>query len=143
GVVLARSRDEESWVGRDISRLSSTAITMRERDGVREVLGVDGVNRLSGYATAHRVPWHVYVGIPREIALAPVAKQKREALALAFMSLLLSLVLAWLLARRIAGPVLALTTDADAFASGDLGHRSHVHAAGELGQLAATFNRMA
>ena len=143
GVVLARTQEAYKWVGRDISALSSTRATIAEREGVREVIGVDGVKRLSGYATAARVPWHVYVGIPSAVALEPVVTQRREALALAFASLLLSFGLAWHLSRHIAGPIIDLTHDADAFASGQLSHRSRVRVRGELGQLAETFNRMA
>ena len=143
GVVLARSQDERQWVGKDISALSNIRATIAEREGVRELLGIDGVMRLSGYATATRVPWQVYVGIPSEIALARVDAQKRGALWLGFASLLASVGLAFFFARRIAGPVIALTADANAFARGELSHRSDVHVGGELGQLAATFNRMA
>jgi PAS domain S-box-containing protein len=110
---------------------------------VEEATGLDGVRRLSGYATATRVPWSVHVGIPSQIALAPVRVQERAARLLGVASLAVSLLLAWLLARGIAGPVRDLTADADAFASGDLAHRTTVAADGELGVLASTFNRMA
>ena len=143
GVVLARSEGGAAWMGRNISALSSTRESIVEREGVRELTGADGVVQLSGFATATRVRWHVSVGIPKDVVLQQVQAQKREAIALGVASLLISLGLAWLLARRIAGPVIALTADADAFASGDLAHRSLVRADGELGQLAETFNRMA
>lgn len=143
GVVLARSRDGARWVGRDISGLSSTRETLREREGVREVVGIDGVTRLSGYATATRAPWFIYVGIPSAVALLPVREQERTAALLGGASLALSLVLAWLLARTISAPVRILTTDAAAFAAGDLTHRTAVATDGEVGALARTFNRMA
>ena len=143
GVVLARTKGGEEWVGRDISTLSSTRETLAAREGVSEVTGVDGVARLSGFATATRVPWHVFVGIPKYVVLQQVQAQEHEVIGLGLASLLVSLGLAWLLARLIAGPVIALTADADAFAAGDLSHRSQVEAEGELGQLAETFNRMA
>ncbi|MBA3670548.1 MAG: response regulator, partial [Gemmatimonadaceae bacterium] len=143
GRVLARTRDAERWVGRDISNLSATRATLAMRDGVLEVVGVDGVTRLSGFATATRVPWMVYVGIPSEVALRAVREQERRALALGIASLTLSLLLAWLLARGISRPVRALTADADAFASGDLSHRTLAKADGEVGLLANSFNRMA
>lgn len=80
---------------------------------------------------------------PKYVVLQQVQAQEHEAIGLGLASLLVSLGLAWLLARLIAGPVIALTADADAFAAGDLSHRSQVEAEGELGQLAETFNRMA
>jgi PAS domain S-box-containing protein len=143
GVVLARSQDGKSWVGRDISDLSSTKITLRERQGVREVTGVDGVERLAAFATATKVPWQVFVGLRKSTALAGVHEQERDALILGLASLIVSLGIAWIIAQRIAKPVTALIADANAFASGDLAHRSRVEADGEPGQLADTFNRMA
>ncbi|MEP6619478.1 MAG: ATP-binding protein [bacterium] len=143
GIVLARSIEGKKWVSKDVSSLPSIRATMAEGEGVRELSGIDGVTRLSGYATAARVPWHVYVGIPNEIALAQVNERNTRALLLGLASLIASIGLAWLLARRIAGPVIALTSDANAFAAGELAHRSNVNVGGELGQLAATFNRMA
>ena len=143
GVVLARTRDADRWVGRDISNLSTTRETLAQREGVREVVGVDGIRRLSGFSTATRAPWHVYVGIPNEVALKSVKVQEGNAFALGLASMLVSVGLAWFLSRRIAGPAMALTADADAFASGNLAHRSAVDADGELGQLVDTFNRMA
>jgi PAS domain S-box-containing protein len=142
GVVLARSQDAERWVGRDLDGLLPTPRALPAQ-GVDEATGADGVRRLSGYATATRVPWSVHVSIPSEVALAPVRAQERAARLLGVASLALSLGMAWLLARGIAGPVRDLTVDADAFASGDLAHRTAVAADGELGVLASTFNRMA
>jgi two-component system, cell cycle sensor histidine kinase and response regulator CckA len=143
GVVLARTVDAEHWIGHDISRLPSVRIAHSQREGVLEVVGVDSVKRLSGFATATRVPWQVFVGIPSDVALARVHVQERNARLLGIASLSLSLLLAWLLARGIAGPVRALTADADAFASGDLARRTTVRPDGELGTLALTFDRMA
>ncbi|MEO5870663.1 MAG: cache domain-containing protein, partial [Gemmatimonadaceae bacterium] len=143
GVVLARSEDGKAWVGRDIREMSSVKSALAERHGVREVTGVDGVERLAAFATATRVPWHIFVGLRKSTALAGAREQERNAIILGIASLLVSLGLAWIIAQQIAKPVIALIADANAFASGDLAHRSRVEAHGEPGQLADTFNRMA
>ncbi|MDB4879848.1 MAG: putative two-component hybrid sensor and regulator [Gemmatimonadetes bacterium] len=143
GVVLARSLDAERWVGRDVSAFASTRVALRERAGAREVVGTDGIARLTGYATAARVPWHIAVAVPSHIALAQVHAQEAQARILFAVSLTLSLLLAWMFARGIVRPVRALTADADAFAAGDLARRTSVRADGELGALAITFDRMA
>jgi two-component system cell cycle sensor histidine kinase/response regulator CckA len=140
GVVLARTKDAERWVGRRVASL--TPATYRAGKGVREQIGIDGDPQLAGFATASRVPWSVHVGIPAAVALAHVHAQERQALWLFVGSLSLSMLLAWALARGIAGPVRALTMDADVFAAGNLTHRSHVRADGEIGTLVTTFNRM-
>jgi PAS domain S-box-containing protein len=143
GTVLARTEDAEAWIGHDISALATMRRAHGSREGVMEMTGADSVTRLSGYATASRVPWQVLVGIPSDVALERVREQERTALVLGIASLAASLLLAWLLARGISGPVRALTADADAFAAGDLSRRTTVRADGELGVLAHTFDRMA
>jgi PAS domain S-box-containing protein len=143
GMVLARTEDAEAWIGHDISALATVRNAHKLREGVMEMTGADSVTRLSGFATAARVPWQVFVGIPSDVALARVHVQERNALMLGIASLVVSLLLAWLLARGIAGPVRALTEDADAFAAGDLSRRTTVRPDGELGVLAHTFDRMA
>ena len=126
-----------------VTLLDERGSVLAQTQGSKEWVRADSVARLAGFATAERVPWRVFVGIPKSVALAQVQAQKREAIILGIASLLVSLLLAGLLAKRIAGPVIALTADADVFAAGDLSHRSLVDADGELGQLAETFNRMA
>ncbi|HEX5972194.1 MAG TPA: PAS domain S-box protein [Gemmatimonadaceae bacterium] len=143
GTVLARTEDADAWIGHDISTLATMRRAHGSAEGVMEMTGADSVTRLSGYATASRVPWQVFVGIPSDIALERVREQERTALVLGIASLMVSLLLAWLLARGISGPVHALTADADAFAAGDLSRRTTVRADGELGVLAHTFDRMA
>jgi two-component system cell cycle sensor histidine kinase/response regulator CckA len=140
GVVLARTKDADRWLAR---RLPPTMLgrTLRATEGVREDTS-NGVANLSGFATAARVPWSVHVVMPSDVALERVHAEERRAVFLFAGSLSLSLLLAWLLARGIAGPVRALTSDAEAFAAGDFTHRSRVDADGELGTLASTFNRM-
>ena len=140
GIVLARTRDADHWLGHRVAPPVPRGDPTR-REGVSEVM-VDDVAQLSGFATATRVPWSVYVGIPSDVALARVHGEGRRTQLLLIGSLALSLLLAWLLARGIAAPVRALTVDAELFAGGDLTHRSRVEADGELGTLAATFNRM-
>jgi len=143
GMVLARTEDADAWIGHDISALATVRNARQAREGVMEMTGADSVTRLSGFATASRVPWQVLVGIPSDIALQRVHEQERTALVLGFASLGVSLLLAWLLSRGIAGPVRSLTADADAFATGDLSRRTTVRPDGELGVLAQTFDRMA
>jgi hypothetical protein len=143
GVVLARTEDGRKWVGRNVSNTPGVNISLDEREGVREVTGVDGVERLAAFATSTKVPWHVFVGLRKSTALAGAHQQERDALILGLASLIVSLGIAWIIAQRIAKPVTALIADANAFAAGDLTHRSSVDADGEPGQLAETFNHMA
>ncbi|MDB4887810.1 MAG: putative two-component hybrid sensor and regulator [Gemmatimonadetes bacterium] len=137
GTVMARSNDTGQVVGH---RLVSAPANGRE--GTRVVTSADGEDWLAGFATATRVPWSVTVALPSAMALERVRAQEAQALWLFAGSFTMSLLLAWVLAQRIAGPVRALTADANAFVAGDLTRRSFVGDDGELGTLAATFNRM-
>lgn len=58
-------------------------------------------------------------------------------------SVVFAAIVAFLLARRIASPIVRLTEDADGFAGGDLARRAHVGGPAEVGELAEAFNSMA
>lgn len=143
GFVLVQTKDAEQWVGRNVGALTPVRKARREREGTYEIAWIDGAARLSGFTMASHVPWQVVVGIPRDVALHDAEMAARGALWLGLASLAIGIGLAWLLANRIAGPIRTLTADAELFGRGDLTHRSSVQVAGELGRLAATFNRMA
>ncbi len=56
--------------------------------------------------------------------------------------ILVSVVLAFLVARTLTSPVRRLRDDAQAVVAGDLQHRTHPHSSDEIGQLARTFEYM-
>jgi signal transduction histidine kinase len=57
-------------------------------------------------------------------------------------SLIIALVLTWLLARKILGPVERLDRAAAEFARGNFKHQVEIESSDEIGRLAATFNAM-
>jgi diguanylate cyclase (GGDEF)-like protein/PAS domain S-box-containing protein len=143
GIVLARSIDPDKWVGKDLMRRASVAFGLDVREGARDGLSADGVERIAGFTTADQVGWQVYVGIPTEIALAPVMRRFYENLAVGGLLIVIGVLLAARVAESIASPLRHLSGDAAALARGDLSHRSGVQQGGEIGLLAATLNRMA
>jgi diguanylate cyclase (GGDEF)-like protein/PAS domain S-box-containing protein len=146
GVVIARSRDPEYWVGKIVPGIGASAIAPRpafEADGVRDGPGVDGVVRIAGVATTRALPWRVYVGLPRDEALAPVHARLRKNLIVAGCFLLFGLLLAAVIGEGIASPLRMLVRDADAFGAGNLDHRCEARGGGEVGVLAGTLNTMA
>jgi PAS domain S-box-containing protein len=143
GVVLARSPDPISWVGRDIRNLPKFERAQRQGEGAEEFDGADGVPRLYGYATLSRAPWIAYVGIPSAIAFADIQANLQRELLWGSLALLLTLALAWLLAERIARPLRQLALEARALGSGDLTRRMAAPTSGEIGILALAFNQMA
>ena len=80
----------------------------------------------------------------REAQVAAVLKDLDTRMRLAALSLLaVATILAWLLARRISGPVLEITEASRRIAAGDLAVRVPVRTGDEVGQLARSFNTMA
>jgi signal transduction histidine kinase len=82
------------------------------------------------------------VAIPRSAIVEVMGGVGRSTLIAAFVALAGALIAASLLSARIAAPVRALAGGARRVASGDLDTRVDAQAPGEIGELAASFNRM-
>lgn len=145
GIVMARSIDPDKWIGRNLltTSVGGFADSIRAGEGVRDGPSADGVHRIGGFSKAERVPWLVYVGTPKEIAMAPVQSRLAENLVAGGLMLLIGMVVAVLVGETISSPLRQLSQDAEALQRGDLSHRTAVDQGGEVGQLAATVNRMA
>lgn len=87
--------------------------------------------------------WHFVVAQPRELAFAPLAHARMQALAWIGGSGLLAFSLSLLLASRILRPIRSLTAAADAMKEGALATRSGIAREDEIGRLAQSFDRMA
>jgi len=142
GVVVARSREPDKWIGRNMSSAFDRARFERAH-GSSEVMGFDGVQRLSGYAVPTRAPWKVYIGIPTESALLEYTRHLRDTLVLGGGALLLGLLLAAVAASGITRRLRALADDAARLEAGTLDHRSAVRGSDEVGVLGQALNRMA
>ena len=143
GRVLARSRDPGRWIGVDVSGSALFEQTRGREMGSVETPGVDGVTRLTGFVHVRDLPWIVSVGVPLDVALAPVRRTLERSLALGALALVAALLLAAWLGGRTAQPLAALTADAAAFGAGQLSHRTAVEGYNEIGALGSAFNEMA
>jgi diguanylate cyclase (GGDEF)-like protein/PAS domain S-box-containing protein len=146
GVVLARSLDPEHWIGKTLPGVGPSSEDRQPSfgaDGVRDGPSADGIARIAGFASAHAVNWRVYVGVPRDEALAPVYARLRNNLLTAGFMLLAGLLLAGIVGEGIASPLRALVEDATELGAGNLMHRSRARGGGEVAMLAGTLNAMA
>jgi len=130
GVLVA-----EPYLLRDVALGENQASRGRRGDPIVEV------------AAAMRTAGDDKIGTVRVgVSLAAVDQAVRaavtKALAIAGLSLLLALVGALIVARRLSRPIRRLAADAAKIASGDLGHRAKVDRADEIGALATAFNEM-
>jgi class 3 adenylate cyclase len=85
----------------------------------------------------------VRVGMSLELLDRAVAASVRNALAFGGIALVLALLGAALVARRLATPIRHLVVDAQTVAAGKLAHRTTIARGDELGALAKAFNEMA
>ena len=115
----------------------------QSREPARSFLPASAPEQL---VVAHRLqhaPWTVYLLLPAQALSAPVATLiVRNALANGAV-VILALLVGMLLARRILGPVEALSAASARLREGDLSVRVPLAGRDELGQLAEGFNAMA
>jgi diguanylate cyclase (GGDEF)-like protein/PAS domain S-box-containing protein len=145
GIVIARSVDGARWIGRDVSNWRHLAKHFAEKEGsdVSFWSESDGVERVSAFSTAHRAPWLVVVGMPKNLAFATTAFRLAMAATFLIVTLVIGFGVAWVLSGRLIRPLRQLGRDASLLASGELSHRSAVSSQDEVGTLADDFNRMA
>ena len=143
--ILARSIDASTWVGRKLPSASDAVVPARSNARERVVYGpsADGIDRVAGVATATVAHWQVFVGVPTNVALAPVYARLRNSLGAAACMLLVGLILAAHVGEGIASPLRQLSEDAAQLGAGQLGHRTTVGGSKEASQLAGTLNHMA
>ena len=142
GIVVARSNDS-SWINRDLSSNADIARHLAAGEASEFTVWPDGVERITGSSTAKLVPWLVSVGLPTDIAFAPMLRRLTWGALFALATLLITSAIAWTLSGRIVRPLRQLWKDSQALAAGKFEHRSIVQTQDEVGTLADAFNRMA
>ena len=143
GIVVAQSKDGPNWIGRDVIDAEDVAEALAANESAGNVRWPDGVQRITGSATAHRVPWVVSVGFPTSIGVGAMMSHLTWGGIVSGVSLLAGFGIAWMLSGRIVGPLRQLHRDALALARGKLTHRTTVKTGDEVGRLAEAFNQMA
>ena len=143
GVIVARRTEPEKWIGRSALDSSVVREALRAREGIADGDFVDGRRRLSGFATAARVPWHVVVGIATEEAYGTLQHDLIGALTRLALAGVTAGVVAWILSRRLTRPMRELAVAARAFGEGDLSRRTDIAGPEEIAALGRTLNRMA
>ncbi len=149
--ILYRHPDPEKWVGKPagepLIRLESL---LAKREGaVAEAVGMDGVPRIYAFSTVRGLPQGrtviVRVGIPSAWAFVDVNRVSRRNLAIMALVILVALISAWAFSEQyLVRPIESLVNATNRLAGGDLGVRTGLpYRAGELGQLAESFDAMA
>ena len=144
GVVFSRYPDPEKWIGKPTDT-PLFQIMLKQKEGVTEAIGRDGVARLYGFTPLYRFKDNrmlfVSVGIPADVALAP----SRRTLLWSLIAIVLAAALAgaasWIgadlfIKRRLEGLIdAARTLAADKFSEKSLLTEVQSGQAGRFGQV--------
>ena len=143
GLVVAAFPEGPDWIGRAPSDLDAVVRHLQGKETREIATWSDGDSRFTGYATAHRAPWLVSVGLPTAVVAAGIATQLETSGLFGISAIAIASVIAWIVSGRIIRPLRQLERDAAMLASGELGHRTSIASASEFGRLAEAFNLMA
>ena len=116
GRILVRSSDSASYAGRFLFEHHRTPGTLLPPE---RRIGPDGVPRLYAEAMVDAGPWIVNIGVPASIAYARARSVWMRGLSVLAIGLLGSLLVAYLLTRRVDGAVDHLGSTAKRIAAGD------------------------
>jgi|GEM_PF-1357888 PAS domain S-box-containing protein len=152
GQILSRYPQTGDWIGESFPDMAAVRSAVdASGNGVAVLTGEDGIQRLYAFSFLDigRNGAYISYGIPTELAYRSVNRNLLTNLATLSLITLVSLLAAWLIADyTILRKVHALVAATQRLAEGDLGARtgltpSDVFAAGELSQLARSFDQMA
>jgi signal transduction histidine kinase len=141
GTVVSRWPNAGSWTGRSVRGSNLAAVSKRQREGIAEAVGIDGVSREYGFTLLPELGWHIYAGIPTSSVMVDVRQTFVRGIAGGAVTLIAIIIIAAMLSRAIERPVAALSRAAEGAAAGAY---SQVAAEGprEIAQLAESFNTM-
>lgn len=142
--IFFASEGSSRWASLSGKPIAVPAVSEGSDDApnvIRYVRG--GSEYIAVYAHVPNTPLRVIAETPRDILLErPHAYLARSAVA-ALLMVMVGIVGAWMLSRRITRPLVELTDAADAISTGNYTHRASVARRDETGRLADAFNTMA
>ncbi len=146
GIVLARSRDAEKWVGVNRTGFPQADQALKQRQGFFSTLSqADGIHRLYAVVPVDGTRWVVSVGIPTAAMEAELAQARWRGRALFGAALLFTVLMLWLVRRYAVRPVQLGAEVTQAIRGGDLQRRIPPETFGpvaELKSMAGDFNAM-
>jgi diguanylate cyclase (GGDEF)-like protein/PAS domain S-box-containing protein len=141
--VLIAWTPNANWIGQNLGAPESTLHRAAEGQSSDIAVWPDGVERITGFASATLAPWVVSVGLPKNIAYAEVARRWTLGALFSAMAVLSAIAIAWMFSGRLVRPLQQLASDASILANGELRHRTSVRTEDEVGALGEAFNQMA
>jgi len=143
--IYVASDSGTRWAGLSGKAVRAPIVTSQAGDApnVARYTRDDGERYVAAFARIPQTPFRIISETSYDTLLErPSAFLKRSAMVATAM-LLIGMVAAWILSRRITRPLRDLTMAADAISAGDYAHRAPVVGRDETGRLAEAFNTMA
>ncbi len=142
GLIIARTLDDERWVGKSPS--PDVLRQTRERaEGAFRSTGLDGQNFYGSHSRSVRWGWTVATGLPAEAVEFALQESSWLLLGTAVLTILVAILLALMLGRRIEKPISALGEQARALERGDELPRPADGGIGEVQEVAHAFHSAA
>lgn len=142
GTIVARSPNPESTVGSDVRGSAVSSAILERKRGTVLATGLDGVERFYAFQPVDNAPWFSVVGIPTGRIYAEARHNAWSNGLLSLGGVVFSLILALLIHRKIAAPMLDLRGAAQRVASGEIEQRAPVAGPREVAEVATGFNQM-
>jgi len=142
GVVLFRSDAPQVWSGKNVRATGVARITLRDKEGIAEAIGLDGVSREYGFTSIPELGWTMYVGIPTDVVMRPVRDTLWRGVEAGLVIVAILLIIAFMVARSIQRPIASLVNATDRAARGTFDSVTTIEDPREIATLALSFNRM-
>jgi signal transduction histidine kinase/CheY-like chemotaxis protein/HAMP domain-containing protein len=128
----------------DMSRLEQVrAARAGEREEIQQAENIQGRQVLTASAPVSPLGWMLFVELPVEEAYAPLYAALQRLGLILLAALIFAVLAGMFLARKMVGPIQALSAGAARIGAGDLGQRITIKTRDELEGLANQFNDMA
>jgi diguanylate cyclase (GGDEF)-like protein len=139
GLILTSYPDNNLIGNYDIA---VTEAGIKGQSGSSITVGTDGVERVYAYTRVKGTDWAIFASLPTAWAFANIGFLGNQLLLALCVVLAIAAILGFIVARHIVRPIHILQADAEILATGQYHHRSQVVGKNEVGQLAATFNKL-
>ncbi len=142
--VVARTIDNEKWMGKDYSQAKTVAAARTSWRGTLEAVGIaDATPRTYAFERIPNQRWLLIVGVPSATIYGTAHDWLITMVLLVGCTVGLSAVLAFAASGHFTRPISKLVREAVAIGRGDLSKRVAVPSGDEIGLLARAFNQMA
>jgi len=130
--------------GAQISKMIATGTTITgERHLTVQIGGQRNTVFVSPFQNGPGIDWFIVEVVPESDYAQQIYQDTRSTVIFVAIALLLSVIIALMLARRVTAPLELLNTMARSLAAGELTHELSLEGTDEVGQLATSFNVMA